>query len=379
MKILIVGAGIVGLTFANFLEKHKQFSYNIIEKQTDFSHLGFTIGIWDIGRQILSKIDLASEFDRHAKKMKNFSLHTHHNYKLKFYTFADFYKNYESAYSHINRSTLHDILKKNVSQRITFNTTVSSIKKKRGKSIVEFSNGTKKEYDLIVGADGINSDIRERYIEKHAKKYTGNRVWYAWLSNVQLEDGEIQEIVGDHHIINVFDDPKQTCAVFTAPQTPKEYDNPKTRKLRLSHEFEHFPKYLRSAIHSVNEKEIMPLDVATVHVDKWFKDNIVLIGDAAHAMEPFAGIGASMGMEDAYVLADELCNKNEIDSVEKVLTLFEKRRKPRIKLASKQTRERYWWISAPYPGLAIIRNIFAPIIPISHFTKKYRVLLDTKP
>lgn len=123
-----MGAGIAGLTLACFLRTHKHLSVDIIEKQPDWSHLGYTLGIWDVGRQILAKLDLAEGFDKHSKRIQSYYLETNTGHRLKLYHFDDFYKTYETAYAHINRKTLHHMLLRQSQAKVRMNTEVQNLK-----------------------------------------------------------------------------------------------------------------------------------------------------------------------------------------------------------------------------------------------------------
>ena len=57
MKILIVGAGIGGLALAAFLND-SNVEYEIVEKSSDWNHQGYSIGLWNNARHILSKLNL---------------------------------------------------------------------------------------------------------------------------------------------------------------------------------------------------------------------------------------------------------------------------------------------------------------------------------
>jgi len=380
MKILIVGAGISGLALASFLKKHDHFEIDIIDKSTDWSHLGFTIGIWDLGRKILSKLDLDNEFDRLGHEVHSlFVTDKDSKHVVRAYHFDDFYKKYESAYTHISRKDLHDLLLNNSGCSVRMGISPENIRQENNSVQVLFSDGTKNNYDLVVGADGLHSKVREIIFPNDGIEYTGNRVWFTWIPREFVTDQTVTEIVEEREIVNLFDDPTQGCMVLTAPEVPKIFDDPKTRMERIKKHFRKFGYPLPEILATLKSEDFTPTDVGFVKSNNWVKGRIVLIGDAAHAMEPFAGIGASMGMEDAYVLADELCEIHSPEIVNKVLDRYVERRLPRIEQARRQTRLRYWWLTSKIPGIALFRKIFAKIIPISHFTKGYKILLDTEP
>ena len=380
MKILIVGAGISGLTLGCFLKKHTDFEVDIIDKAADWSHLGFTIGIWDLGRQILSRLDLDSDFDRLGRQIHSLFITDRDNKHLvRLYHFDEFYKKYESAYTHIGRKDLHDILLNNSNCKVRMGLSPEKITQQNNSVEVIFSDGTKDNYDLVVGADGLHSKVRELIFPDDKVEYTGNRVWFAWIPRKFVANQTVTEIIGKNHIVNLFDDPSNACAVFTAPEIPKTFDEPKTRIERLKDHFKSFGAPIPEILSTLKAEDLLPSDIGFVNSNNWVKNRVVLIGDAAHAMEPFAGIGASMGMEDAYVLMDELCQLHSPSIINKVLDRYMERRLPRVELARQQTRLRYWWLTSNIPGVAPIRKIFSKMIPIGHFTKGYKKLLDTEP
>lgn len=378
MKILIVGAGIGGLTLAAFLKDHEGFEIDIIDKTTDWKHLGFTIGIWDVGRRILSKLDLDDDFDKSGKRFKNYFLSSSNGKQLKLYHFEDFYKKYESAYTHINRAELHNILLEKTGVDIKLGTTINSIEQSSTKVKAIFSDETTKEYDLVVGADGLNSEVRKKAFSVDSSSFTGNRVWYSWIPDKYRVDETVFEYVRGSLICNIFDDPYSPCMVLTAPEKPGLFDDPQTRIARLKEKFSHFPIVLE-ILNTIKAEDLVPSDIRFVKMKNWVKGRVVLIGDAAHAMEPFAGIGASMAMEDAYVLAQELMSAYQETEIEKALQRYERRRRPRIEIAHRSTKNRYGWITLGILKFVPAYEFLAKIVPISHFTKGYKKLLETQP
>lgn len=377
MRILIVGAGITGLTLASFLRRHEGFEVTIIEKEKDWSHIGFTIGIWDLGRRILARLDLDDEFDRLSRRIHSFFLSNAKGDMLKLYHFEEFYNKYESAYSHISRTALHQMLLRASGIDVQMNMTVESIVQKDDHVEVAFSDDTKKNFDLVVGADGVYSSVRKMIFGICAQP-TGNRTWYAWIPSRFGKEASAIEIISGSYICNIFDDPKQRCMVLTAPQMPNGNDDPETRMDRLRSHFKNF-RVVQEILHGLKAEDFTSTDIQFVRMDEWTKDRVVLIGDAAHAMEPFGGIGASMGMEDAYVLAEELCSLHDYADMHLALERYSRRRMPRVDFAARCTRKRHWWLSSRILSFFHLRKSLIRIAPVSHFTKGYTYLLETQP
>lgn len=377
MRLLIVGAGIGGLTLASFLKDHEGFEIDIIEKATDWKHLGFTIGIWDVGRRILSKLDLDDDFDRAGKRFKNYYLSSSQGKKLKLYHFEDFYIKYESAYTHIDRSTLHTLLLARSGIDVKMGTTVRLVEQNANGVAVAFSDDTHKNDDLVIGADGVNSEMRKMVFNVDSV-CTGNRVWYSWIPQKYNESNSVTEYVEGRLICNIFDDPYSPCMVLTAPEKPGIFDDPETRIQRLKNKFANFPIVL-NILDDLKPEDLTPTDIRFVEMKKWVKGRVALVGDASHAMEPFGGIGASMAMEDGYVLAQELISVYREKEIDKALQRYEKRRAPRIKISRSNTKKRYGWLTLSVLQFLPGSEFLAKIVPVSHFTKGYKRLLEAQP
>lgn len=83
---------------------------------------------------------------------------------------------------------------------------------------------------------------------------------------------------------------------------------------------------------------------------------VVLIGDAAHAMLPFAAQGAAMGIEDAELLAEHVARSG--DDLGKAVALFETQRKARVRKVRRRTRFNGFAYHAPWPISAVRNAVF---------------------
>src|SRR3989344_2845045 len=106
MRILIVGAGVAGLTLASFL-RDTEIEYDIVEKVPDWSKQGYLIGIWDSGRDILRKLGLAAVFDKTGAKAHHVSIRTGGGVLVRDIDLSRFYSSYGSAARLLARSDVH--------------------------------------------------------------------------------------------------------------------------------------------------------------------------------------------------------------------------------------------------------------------------------
>ncbi|TSC56759.1 MAG: FAD-binding monooxygenase [Parcubacteria group bacterium Gr01-1014_18] len=382
MKILIVGAGITGLALACFLRRDPTFQVDIIEKSTDWSGFGFTIGILGVGRRMLGKLGLEGDFDRLGYEINSiYFSDTGSEHLEKLGHFDSFYKKYEKAYTHISRKDLHRILLDHAGVKIQMGMTLENITQTASGAEVILSDGTRRNYDLVVGADGINSKVRELVFPSEKVTYTGNRVWFAWIPRKFVPHQTMTEIVRGGRVCNLFDDPTESCMVLTSRETPKVFDDPKTRMARLGEKFADFGPPLTDILNHLKGENFTAIDLGRVDSSWWVNGRVLVIGDAAHAMEPFAGLGASMGMEDAYVLADELsrADTSSFAEVEKALSRYSARRLPRVRAAMRQTRLRHLWLSSSITGLSWLLRRMSRFVPIRWFIRDYEELFEKEP
>lgn len=363
MKVLIVGAGIGGLTLAAFFKKI-DIDFDILEKCTEWNTQGYSLGIWDNGRDILKKLGLDNKFDSEGQKIRDFIICNGAGKILKKYNLTDLYSEYGSAYTHLNRKSLHSWLLEQVGEdKVKLGSSLSSL---------EETN----EYDVIVGADGVHSHVRDlAFSGQDYEHYSEWRVWLVRVNNKYQKESSVIQYVETGQFVSVFDDKDRTLAVLIAPADHKNWDEEKGRVDRIKKIFNKH-SIVSEMMEGVEDSEITPTNLSFVDMKSWTKGKVALLGDAAHAMEPFAGLGASMAMEDAYVLSGELLKaKNGLQGVADALWSYERKRKNRVRLAKKATANMRWWALSRSSLLQRIVLFFAPYTPTKYFTKSFHALL----
>ncbi len=378
MKVLIVGAGIGGLTLGAFL-KEFDIDFDIIEKSTNWNRQGFTLGIWNNGRAILSKLGLADRFDLECERIKHFHIYNGQGTLLKKYDLNEFYVDYGTAYTHINRDKIHDwLLTKVGGENVRLGLTVDSVKNREGYVEVKLSNGETRNYDVVVGADGIHSQVRKLAFRKRDfEHYMEWRIWYAWINNKFKEKHSAIQFVEASEFISVFDDKDRTLCVMMTPMSHSLWDDEKGRIERIKNHFKHCSKLIPAIFEDLGDSDVTPTDICTVSMKRWHSGGVVLLGDAAHAIAPFAGLGASMAMEDAYVLAGELAkNESREQTLEEAFSNYFSKRKRRLMEARMITWDMSWWAIVKSKFLRTATNILGPHIPEKLFTRDFHKLLS---
>ncbi len=372
MKILIVGAGIGGLSLAGFLEK-EGISYKIVEKQKDQSHHGFSLGMWSNGRRVLSKLGIEENFDKAGAPLKKLKICNGKGKLLFSYNLSSLCAKY-GGYLHIRRSELIDwltgILPKG---KVNFGISIEKIEEESGGMKVTFSDGSLEMFDLVVGADGMSSKVRELAFGGDFRKYTNWRAWYMWIDKKFVEPHSVIKYLEPNAYLVTFDERDRALAVFVAHEDHALWDKEDGRIEHLENLFKGEVKVVPDIFDNHESGELMPTDLSEVRMKTTYKNGVVLLGDAAHGFEPFAGIGGAMALEDSYILAGELFKQKDLLTA---LSNYSNKRVKRVEEARKITRRMMAWATISNRFMRRIVNFALPFIPNSLFIKSYSKLFN---
>lgn len=190
---------------------------------------------------------------------------------------------------------------------------------------VAFSNGTAGTYDLVVGADGVYSQIRSTILpQAEQPEFTGQAVWrYNFERPPALDALQVYNGPTGAGIVPMSDE-LMYMFVTTPEEGTKRYPQEGSAAVMRSKLSGCAPaiRELGEAITDDAAVVYRPLEGLLV-TGPWHKGRICLLGDAVHATTPHLGQGAGMAIEDAIVLAEELGRHG---TVEEALAAYRERR-----------------------------------------------------
>ncbi len=194
---------------------------------------------------------------------------------------------------------------------------------------VMLANGATLQADLIIGADGLHSKLRPALNGAATPFFTGQ---VAWRATVPIETESAP-------LVRLFMAPRRHLVIYplrggtmlniVAIQERaawvEEGWNLKDDPNSLRAAFGDFGADAQDVLRRIDEVHLWGLFRHPV-AERWHGEGVVILGDAAHPTLPFLAQGASMGLEDAWVLADEL-SRHGITAA--ALTTYQTRRRAR--------------------------------------------------
>jgi 2-polyprenyl-6-methoxyphenol hydroxylase-like FAD-dependent oxidoreductase len=375
MKILIVGGGVAGLALASFLQDHDEVT--VVEKAHQWGDVGYAIALWGNGQKILRELgaehDVVKEgyeipwgaiFDKHGDLLNKFPLEVLRKY---------------GAGIIVTRTTLHHALIKTLtdSVRVFFGTTLTKLTQESHGATVTLSNGTTEFFDLVVGADGIHSQVRDMVFGQGFFQPFGWNVWAFWTPRTAESPIGALDLISGGKMYVVYPMEDRAVVMLTATGKAAETVEPQNRQAKLKHLFADFKESVDHMIDAIEEPDRIFQDhLAHVVMPRWYLGRVALMGDAQHASSPLTGMGTSMALEDAYVLAQELKRLSNSKEIPQALANYERRRSHRINEFRRMSSLLETFMMIKSPILAFLRNLLFRLLPSSFFVRPVEKILQ---
>lgn len=230
----------------------------------------------------------------------------------------------------ILRPVLHRILAERteaLGTRVRLGVSVVTLRDDGSTVLVRTSDGEERGYDLVVGADGLHSQIRTLiFPEAGAPRFTGQGCWRAIFPRPAGLDC-VRMYMDRHHKAGLNPISRDEMYMFLLEHVPDNRRMPEEQWPQLLAErlapFGGIWRELRASLGESSQVNYRPLEMLLLPAP-WYRGRVLLIGDAAHATTPHAAYGCGLAVEDAVVLTEEVTR--EASSLEPALARFMERR-----------------------------------------------------
>lgn len=366
MKILIVGGGIAGTALACFLQNQNQCDVTLIEKAPMWKNIGFNVGLWASGTRILEKLGLGEKLRELSREVQGNKIFNFDGSLISEVGFDSVEKYGLNAVIH--RSCLQKLLTENLkgNVKIRFGITLQSWEENETGVKARFSSGEESFFHLIVAADGMRSHMRSLIFPENILKNYG---WHAWIFELPKEklviSPELVEI-WSHPGISYFypGNESTTVGIVKRSVTNDSYAIHLTRDELKEQAAEMGPHILKIISLLPQNPVVYQDDLTYVSLRNWYKGKIIFIGDSKHGVSPISGLGATLALEDAFVLAEEIATIKRESQIDNAVKRFGTRRERRVRNAQQFIFHAERALMKPQlPLFAYFRNCFLKAFP----------------
>jgi salicylate hydroxylase len=345
-RIAIIGGGIGGLAAALALERRGAETI-VCEQSGALSEIGAGLNLTPNAFKALRSLGLEHDVTAIGSGTDFLTIRSWKSGRIiSRMRRGDFPKKFGAPNMGLHRADLLNVLSGALqTTEIRLGARCTGVETRSRAAAARFADGSAIEADIVVGADGIHSIVRNSLFGADAPRFTGCICWRGmapidaiprdidtsegamWLGphghvvHYHVRRGELVNIVA-HFDSDAWTEESWTrqCDVSELMTTYADWNSRLTRLYPCSERWYKWALYDRDPL------------------EQWSKGRATLLGDSAHAMLPYLGQGAAMAIEDACVLAAAVAN--ESGDLDAALATYEPLRVPRTKAAVLGSRAR---------------------------------------
>ena len=332
--VLISGAGVAGPTLAMLLND-AGFRVTIVERAPEFRDSGYVIDFWGVGYDVAERMDLLPALRVDAYRIDQVEIVNSAGKRIGGFDVSVMDRVAHGRYLSIPRGDLardiYNLLPCEVERH--FGTSITALNEHDNGVHVEFDHLPARDFDIVVGADGLHSNVRSlafgpiEQFEKYLGYYTAAFTSFGYPHR---DEGKYvgYSIPGGQLARHAMRDGKSTFFMIIARDEKVDipHHDVAAQKQLLHEAFDNAGWESKEILRAMDDAGDFYFDeVAQVHMSKWSNGRIVLLGDAAYCPSLLAGQGSGFAMAGAYLLAHALA---KADSYQSAFAEYERRFKP---------------------------------------------------
>ncbi|MFC6999489.1 FAD-dependent monooxygenase [Rufibacter roseus] len=337
VNIGIIGGGIAGLSTAIALQKIG-LSTTIFDAAPKFEPVGAGLALAANAIKGFLRLGIAEEVISKGNCLNGFHIFDANGKLINRTDSRAMSQKYGLDNFVIHRASLHQVLVAQLPQNSMRAEKKAIRADQTAKGVtVHFQDNTSATFDYVIVADGINSLLRQQLLPSSKPRYAGYTCWRGVIDNPGHQAQYASETWGRAGRVGwtpLADNKIYWFACVNSPQ-----NNPKMKAMEAEDLQRHFHGYhspISSLFAHTKPDQLLWHDIYDLKpIQNFAFQNILFIGDAAHATTPNMGQGACQAVEDAVVFADELQKDFDFPAAAQ---RFEQRRIPRTHWITRQSR-----------------------------------------
>jgi len=326
-KALIAGAGIAGLSVAIALRRGG-IDPHVVEIRSALGEIGAGIHLPGNGVRALYQLGVGKAAKEAGHPFAS-RLSFEAGGRLLFEEEVGAVWGPEGFHLGIYRPTLHALLLGAANVEVRLGVEVTTIDQDERSARVGFSDGTQDEFDVVIGADGVHSQVRRLAVSPAPPAYGGDVYWRGVVHDLQPL-ANMCLFFGDRRAIGLVPLGHGQTYIFGQLASEEPFDDSVEGRLeRFRARYAEFKGPVPEALAALQRDEQLHFGpTELVQLESTCARRVVVIGDAAHAHPPGMAEGACLAMEDALVLGEELSRQSDVPAT---LHAFHTRRQGRVR------------------------------------------------
>jgi 2-polyprenyl-6-methoxyphenol hydroxylase-like FAD-dependent oxidoreductase len=318
-KVLISGIGIAGPTLAYWLGRNG-FEVTLVEAAPHLRTRGYVIDFWGTGYNVAERMGLVPALERTGYKVKELRLVNSEGKRVGGFDVDVFRRLTDGRYVSLPRGDLAALIYDLIKDRheAMFGDQITAIEQTETCVEVAFEHSPPRAFDVVIGADGLHSEVRRLVFgpQERFETYLGYAVaaFEARGYRPRDEDVYVSYSVPGKQIARfaMRDDSTLFLFVFRkqAPLAPDALDLAAKKQI-LHVEFSSAGWECKQILAALDQTDDLYFDrVSQIRMDAWSRGRVGLLGDAAFCVSLLAGQGSALAMAGAYILAGEMARED---------------------------------------------------------------------
>jgi 2-polyprenyl-6-methoxyphenol hydroxylase-like FAD-dependent oxidoreductase len=379
LRVLVIGAGIAGLTLTQLLRRDGLHPV-LIERAGPQARTGYMLALMPLVDPVLAELGLTDEYRARSVGMGRYRIRDRHGALAREYAMGRLLDTY-GDYRGISRGELMELLS-TPGGTVVNDTTVQALQQHSSEVTAVFrtpEGAAEASFDVVIAADGLHSSTRGLILpDDRVSTYdSGWGGWVAWTdTDADADLGE--ELWGTAWFVGTYP-VKDRLGVIVCVPRGEEQAGLAAFTARVRRDVPHAGARMDRVLAEIRdgrEHYFWPLLDRRSAV--WSVGRVGLVGDAAAGFLPTAGIGAGMAIESAAVLAEHLtdCIPGQVADA---LKAYERVEKPRVEAAQQNSRQLARLMFNTGKTATILRDAATRFVPLGAALRPIRRLLERGP